>query len=90
MDGDGEMQLGEYTVVCVMYDIYWVATVRLLENTANWLIDSLFIWLLQSLLSGPIDNVQVLVVQKLNLYSNKDEEPFLSFPPNSPPLFGIY
>lgn len=30
---------------------------------------------------GPIDNVQVAVVQNLNLYSNKDEEPFLPFLP---------
>lgn len=32
-------------------------------------------------MTGPIDNVQVAVVQNLNLYSNKDEEPFLPFLP---------
>mmetsp|Transcript_36824 Transcript_36824/g.77254 ORF Transcript_36824/g.77254 Transcript_36824/m.77254 type:complete len:992 (-) Transcript_36824:111-3086(-) len=30
---------------------------------------------------GPIDNVQVSVVQNLNLYGNKDEEPFLPYLP---------
>ena len=31
--------------------------------------------------TGPIDNVQVSVVQNLNLYGNKDEEPFIPFLP---------
>mmetsp|Transcript_1332 Transcript_1332/g.2876 ORF Transcript_1332/g.2876 Transcript_1332/m.2876 type:complete len:983 (+) Transcript_1332:67-3015(+) len=30
---------------------------------------------------GPIDNVQVSVVQNLNLYGNKDEEPFIPYLP---------
>ena len=34
-----------------------------------------------SILTGPIDNVQVSVVQNLNLYGNKDEEPFLPYLP---------
>lgn len=32
-------------------------------------------------IAGPIDNAQVAVVQNLNLYSSKDEEPFLPFLP---------
>lgn len=35
----------------------------------------------QNKTTGPIDNVQVAVVQNLNLYGNKDEEPFLPFLP---------
>jgi len=31
------------------------------------------------LYTGPIDNVQVSVVQNLNLYGNKDEEPFIPY-----------
>jgi len=35
----------------------------------------------EELTPGPIDNVQVSVVQNLNLYGNKDEEPFLPYLP---------
>lgn len=36
--------------------------------------------------AGPIDNVQVSVVQNLNLYGNKDEEPFLPYLPKFVPF----
>ncbi|KAL7519691.1 hypothetical protein ACHAWX_004448 [Stephanocyclus meneghinianus] len=49
---------------------------KLLEYKNDALVDAD-----EEMVPGPIDNVQVAVVQNLNLYSNKDEEPFLPFLP---------
>lgn len=84
VDEDEEMQPGEFLVTCVVtlrakFPLMFSHTSHSLKYYCHdfFLIHAS----LKNTHTGPIDNVQVSVVQNLNLYGNKDEEPFIPFLP---------